>query len=427
MYKQNEVNAQLDEAQRLRNEILATLPAYQRPGPSIAGTVYVWPTRFCNVGCAHCNFAAPTPTGNRSRLDSFHTINAQKRLVTFVNQLGMWKAVLSGGGEPLLEPKVVEYFIERIQSDHLEEIEIITSGFWGKTLHSAHNVLTRLLAAYHQRHKPERVRFLLRLSVDWFHQRILGLEPIKNILLTLNSNEFKDVHCYIRSVLLVGDSTIKRLAADLNAHVGPLKDYQQILTLPQGKHILVYYKNLILDGRLNHESLNTLPIKPSPAALSATFSERFRNAAGQHIPGRTYNGPVVRHLDGLALIIENDGNVKILEATAPDNIPSLYEHDWSSVRRKFYSDPLTVYLLEDGPEALAEMMRELNPAYAQIAADTNQLYYIVDKMLSLSDARLWATVKVLLLHLQRKRLIFDDQILYEAKRYLEHSHGRAPC
>jgi hypothetical protein len=89
-----------------------------------------------------------------------------------------------------------------------------------------------------------------------------------------------------------------------------------------------------------------------------------------------------------------------------------------------YTDPLTIYLLEDGPEALATLMQEFNADMVQLARSTNQLYFIVEKLLQTADARLWATVKVLLLHRERGRHLFDDHLLQEAMHYLKHLERR---
>lgn len=407
------------ESQRLRRQILTGLNPYECPGPPSAGTVYVWPTKYCPVQCAHCNFASPLPGRGRSNSDSFHSANAQSRLVEFVNQLGIWKAVISGGGEPFLELKTVERLVQEVQSERLDEIEVITSGFWGRTPKSAQRILACLADAYRRRSKSDNVKLLLRLSVDWFHRQSIGLEPIENIIRAWDTGGFTELGCYIRSVLMTGDSTIRDLAASLDADLGPIVDYQQDLVLRSGRRVLVYYKNLIIDGRLSPSSLVSLPVALSPMASAAQFSNRFRDASGRLIPALTYTGPVVRHLDGVSLIVEYDGGIKILEATAPDNVPSIYEHDWPSARARLYSDPLTIYLLEDGPEALARLMHEIRADSMQIATDTNQLYYIVDKLLQTPEARLWATVKILLVHRERGRQAFDDRLLQDALRYLD--------
>lgn len=412
------------DSQRLRHQILHALHTYQHPGPSHVGAVYVSPTKFCHVGCDHCNFASLPMRAVPGSRDAFHTMPSQTRLLEFVNQLQAWKVVLSGGGEPLLEPAMVERFIEQVTSERLEEIEVVTSGFWGKTPAAAQKVLARLAHAYHRRASTSHAKFFLRLSVDWFHRQSLGLAPIEEILRVLDRPDFADIHCYIRSVLLLDDSTMEDLATAVGAQLGPLADYQQLLTLPSGRQIPVYYKNLILDGRLSQQNLGLFPVKPSPVASANVFSDRFRDTAGRFIPGLTYGGPIVRHLDGVALDIEHDGSVRILEATAPDNVPSLYTHDWPAAREMLYTDPLTIYLLEDGPEALAALMQDFHADTVRVAKSTNQLYFMVNKLLNTPDARLWATVNVLLLHRERGRYFFDDHLLQEAIQYLKPLEGK---
>ena len=58
------------------------------------------------------------------------------------------------------------------------------------------------------------------------------------------------VDVYIRSVLIDGDRTIVDLAQKLGATLTGMVDFQQTLMLPGGLEIPVYYKNLIVDGRI---------------------------------------------------------------------------------------------------------------------------------------------------------------------------------
>lgn len=412
------------QSDRLRQDILQELDPYPEWTNLPVGTVYISPTKWCPVGCEHCNFASLPARGAQRTRESFHSADAQARLLRFVNQLDAWKIVLSGGGEPLLEPALVERLIESAETARLEEIEVVTSGMWGKTPASALKVLTRLARAYRRRAHPSAVKLVLRLSVDWFHRQAMGLTPILHILRLLDTPEFSDIDCYIRSVLLQNDTTIQALALAIQGELSPLIDYQQTLTLPGGRRILVYAKNLILDGRLNRQKLATLPVALPPASAISEFSRRLRGSTGRFIPGLTYSGPVVRHHWGLSLDILHDGGIRILETTAPDNVPSLYEEDWPTARARLLADPLTIYLLEDGPEALAGLMQEIRPDALQLAQDTNQLYFIVEKLLNTADARLWATVQVLLLQRARGSSYFDDHLLREAIQYLQAIESR---
>ena len=382
-----------DTATIIRKKLIAALPSYNNPGPTDAGTVYVWPTKYCTAWCEHCNFASPLPRRPIKVTDAFHTKYAQDKLISFVNQLGMWKAVLSGGGEPFLEKNTVFRFVRDVQSDKLEEIELITNCFWAKNKSSTYRVLDKLYNSYCRRKTPTNPILTLRLSVDWFHRRRIGLEPIINVIKAWESEQYTNLKCYIRSVLIDNDDTINDLANYLNAEVTPIYDYQQEIILPNCRRLLVYFKNLVIDGRLSRVSFTQYPVKLSTLGKIDHFATRFFNSSGRYIPGLTYNGPCVRH-DSLSLCIENDGTVKILEATSPDNTANLYQNNWIEARNRFYSDPLTIYLLEEGPTAFFKLMSSFLKNTHCFCDSSNKLYYHIDRLLSTSVARLWATVTI---------------------------------
>lgn len=307
-------------------------------------------------------------------------------------------------------------FVERVHTSELAEIEIITSGMFAKDSASCSAVLNDLLRALQRRRDASRVSFTLRLSVDWFHARRIGLSPIVHILKQLRAPEFAAINVYLRSVLIENDSTMSSLAALLGGSLTDIDDYQQWLSLPDGRSILVYYKNLIVDGRLSWQTLKRIGVAPDRRATADLFSRRFLNRNGRHIPARTYNGPRPEILDGVALIVEHDGSVKILEGTAPDRVPCLFERCWDECLDYMYADPVTVFLLEEGPDALAELMLDVNPMATQIAAETNQLYYIVDKLLASPTDRLFAMARILQFHARTGRLAVPSAILGRCRR-----------
>jgi hypothetical protein len=346
----------------------------------------------CPVCCAHCNFASPTRRGDKA---ANRVARHPARVIDFVNTLGSWKVVLSGGGEPMSEPDFVHQFIAEVRPLGLREIEIITSGMFGGGNDSGHAVreLTRTFAG---RPDAATLAFKLRLSVDRFHADRIGLDPIVRIIETACRPGLDTVvGVYIRSVLIEGDETIDRLAARLAATLTPLIDFQQQLILPNGTEIPVYYKNLIVDGRMSWKALQRSGLQPHPAALAPRFVQRFLDPSGRHVPARTYNGPTVKHLAGLALIVEHDGAVKILEGNAPDRVPSLFTHNWDECLDYLYADPLTILLIEEGPLALAELLKEDVPGALSLLAQTNQLYYLADKLLADPMIRLAATGRTL--------------------------------
>lgn len=395
----------MNDLDRIRARLLDSLPPYEEPGPRTASTVYVWPTAVCRVGCDHCNFASPASS---RRISSNLVANNPEQVLAFVADLDSWKVVLSGGGEPFEEVPFVLHFVEKVTTPQLAEIEIITSGMFAATEQSCLEVLEALARAFKSHTDPRPVRLTLRLSVDWFHVERIGLEPIANILRMLSTPQFSFIHVYIRSVLVQNDTTLRDLADLLGGTLTDLIDFQQHLILKDGRRILAYSKNLIVDGRLSWRKLRAMGLAPDERASAENFTNRFRNDQGFHVPGRVYNGPQAVHLPGLALIVEHDGSVKILEGTAPDRVPSLFERSWDECLAFMYRDPLTVYLLEQGPEELAALLAIEDPRAPTISRATNQLYYLADKMLATSQARLIATQKVLEFHRATGRYCAPD-------------------
>lgn len=120
----------------------------------------------------------------------------------------------------------------------------------------------------------------------------------------------------------------------------------------------------------------------------------------KHVPARVYNGPEVVYLDGLACIVEAAGGIKILEGNHPHRYPTLRDTaSWPEARRFLYADPLTVTLVDGGPDALVELIEHEYPHAAEVATATNQLYYLSDRILDDPVVALLATVRAAEEHL----------------------------
>ncbi|MGC4813661.1 hypothetical protein ACLQ29_24290 [Micromonospora sp. DT228] len=337
-----------------------------------------------------------------------------------VNGMGLWKAVLSGGGEPMVEPEFCERFVNEVDSPNLEEIELITSAHFAADEAETLARLNALVAAWRSRAAHlARASLTIRISLDWFHAQRIGVEPAARVIEMLGQPGFEDVHCYVRSVLLERDSTTADLCARLGGQLTEVRDYQQRIQLPDGREILVYYKNLIVDGRMNQRKLSRLPVDLPTESKADVFGKRFVGESGEHVPARTYNGPQVRHLDGLACLILDDGSVRILEGNDPHRSPSARAvSGWDEAIEFLYTDPLTVYLVDHGPQALAQLLAQSFPDAARVATDTNQLYHLTELLLATPERRLCAMLYALDIHLKEGRVTADRAVVEQAWRTL---------
>lgn len=402
---------------RLREQIIGNLPAYARHGPTHASTCYVWPSSECPVGCGHCNYASPV---SLERLTRYSVARDPDPVLRLMNSMGLWKAVLSGGGEPMVEPEFCELFVNRIDSPNLAEIELITAAHFATGEASTDQALRRLVDAWRTRSAGlAKANFAVRISLDWFHAQRIGVGPAANVIRRLSEPDMNDVGCYIRSVLLDNDSTMADLAEMLGGELTELKDYQHEIVIPGGRTILVYYKNLIVEGRMNQRKLSRLPIGLPTASRADVFGKRFVDDSGKHVPARTYNGPTVRHLDGLACLITDDGLARILEGNDPNRCADVRELDsWPHAVAYLYADPITVYLVDNGPQLLAGLMADAFPDSATMAADTNQLYHLTELLLASPERRMYAMLRALELHVDEGRVTVDQALVDRAWRAL---------
>ncbi|MET7620106.1 hypothetical protein [Streptomyces sp. NPDC005408] len=347
------------------------------------------------------------------RLTRYSVAREPDPVLRLMNGMGLWKAVLSGGGEPMVEPEFCERFVHEIDSPHLEEIELITSAHFAEDEEATQRQVRRLVEAWRSRPGHlSKASLSIRISLDWFHAQRIGVEPAARVISVLGEDDLRDVNCYIRSVLLADDTTFVQLADRLGGQLTEIRDYQQEILLPDGRSILIYHKNLIVEGRMNQRKLDRLPVGLPTESRADVFGERFKDTRGKHVPARVYNGPQVRQLDGLACLIEDDGKVRILEGNDPGRSPNVRRtDDWDEAVRYLYADPLTVYLVDNGPQELAVLLADAFPDSVQMAADTNQLYHLTELLLSTPERRLYGMLKTLGLHIDEGRTSADGSLL----------------
>jgi hypothetical protein len=323
--------------------------------------------------------------------------------------MGLWKAVLSGGGEPMVEREFCADFFRRVASPDLEELELITAAHFATSEYETRRGLEPLVEAWMSRPDHERVKFRIRVSLDWFHAEKIGVAPAANAIRAVDTGGLGEADIYIRSVLLSGDDTTGALAKTLGAQRNPIDDYREELLLSSGRTVVVYYKNLILDGRITPGRLEKMPVGlPSESRVDA-FGKRFERPDGRQIPARTYNGPEVKHLDGLACLVEDDGRIRILEGNDISRSPYVASVDsWHQAIHEIYKDPLSIFLVEEGPAELAVLMKEHYADSASLETDTNQLYHLAEMLLSTADRRLTAMLLVLAKHLDEGIVSLPD-------------------
>ncbi len=370
--------------------------------PRTASSVWVWPSAYCPVGCGHCNYASPRPT---RRLDRRTVIEDPAGLLAFISEMEPTQIVLSGGGEPMTEEDFCRYVIARADAPELKEIKLVTSGHFATSEAAARASINGLVDAWRARDESvSRIKLTLRVSLDWFHAERIGVEPAANIIRAMQRPELRDVGLAIRSIELDDDTTLSRLAAETGGLLRRSED-GWVLELDGGRPVKIRSGSLIFDGRMSRRKLERLPVRPPERPSTGSLAERVRAGGGHYVPAMAYETASGRMLEGLLCVVEDNGNVKILDGNAPDRTPTVFTHPtWRAARDHLYADPLSRFLVQEGPHALAELLDDAYPGSTEVGRSMNQLYYLVDPLLRTPARRLYATLRVIeALHLPVSR------------------------
>ena len=115
-------------------------------GKSLAS---IFPTKFCDAGCAHCFFKSDKDNMTmypRERCEfSDYGI---KKFIEFINKSNNGYLLVIGGGEPFKKYKNILEIIEKVKTDRLI---LVTNGIWGKDYREAKKVIFELYEMFKKR------------------------------------------------------------------------------------------------------------------------------------------------------------------------------------------------------------------------------------------------------------------------------------
>ena len=100
-----------------------------------------WVTKLCPAKCSSCFFKSNMYTGDRVKEKYELSDIGVENLIKFVNESNNSYLMLSGGGEPMIRPKVINKIIRETKTDR---IVIVTSGIWAGTKENAEKYIDEL-------------------------------------------------------------------------------------------------------------------------------------------------------------------------------------------------------------------------------------------------------------------------------------------
>lgn len=336
------------QAEVFRSQLLAQIDPTVQPLPSRPSVGFVWPTEFCTVGCAHCNFPLTSSRRSRSRLLANHG----EEVSHWLSQARARAIVVCGGGEPLDEPEFV--LASLVWAARLGLTwGIYTSGVSLKRPRAAADSLREWDAAW-QDEADGSSHPTIRLSVDAFHEERVGLEPVIEWI-----REAQRAVCHwhlsLRALRVQGDDSLHRLASALGASTHFVSRDCGHLVLPSGRRIPFERKAFVFDGLgraalLTHRGMR-LDESDSEAvrALLSLFGDE--GVLGRPLSTRL----TVSHRE-LDLEIHADGIAHILESSASDMRLSILRCSWEQVRDQYFRDPILHLVAAEGLPGVAELI-----------------------------------------------------------------------
>lgn len=328
-----------------RRELLELTPApvgLLAENPTFA---FVWPTLHCSIGCAHCNFGS-VPLGAKTERRAIDPAS----LVAWLHEARAEHLVLCGGGEPLDDP---EFCLETVASCSASAMNfgIYTSG---SSLSRPRRPAEYLREWQRAWGAPSDRKFSIRLSVDVFHERRIGLDDLAEWI-TLVTKNFPDWRLSLRGLRVIGDDSFEKLACALHGELRPYGERGLRLALPTGRLIPIERMAYIVDGRGSLDLLHR-----SGLALPGEHKQSIESWMVLVARSRRLGRPLSRRLTvsskRVDLEIHPDAAIHVLESQARDHRASYRDLGWDEMRASYYRDPIIHAVAAGGLEFVARVI-----------------------------------------------------------------------
>ena len=410
------------------------------------------PTDNCSISCPNCIYSSSN--NNSSKLPKLSILDC-KKIVKIFSEAGVKMVIFSGGGEPFENLKTVLFIIENLPT--LRDVVIITNGYFASNDTETKYLLDKIYSAATNKRKIKgfkKTKILLRLSLDKDHYLQVPAENVKNIISYFKKNKKnKYFQLIIRTILNdayyiknlfkdnLGLSLLPRVAENSNKF--PIIDGMPCgwFSDKNNFEIPTIFKPQYYTGRITREKKSSLAINSyeeiikSELKSGSKFNLCLRGPKGEghnyyenivrghnfwrkKIKNRVYNSKKNDMKKALALYVTADSRLII-----NNGVPDMYVlvkniNHWSSFINFIKQDPVQFFILENGPLAIKNLMREIIVTLDRQIIKANFVFSI--NLLSLNSplARLFATVYLInKYYLEDKVIIHSDAVLLFIKKF----------
>lgn len=354
----------------------------------------VWLTKLCNGNCDHC-FSKPPKEYDYKRLKEYQfTEFGVKRLINFINESNCAYLMISGGGEPMFYKKALFEIVEKAEA---EKIVIVTNGVWGQDYRSAKDIIDELYQKILLRGKKSEI--VIRISVDRFHEKSLGIDMIPNIFKVFKEH-YSDVDGFrLMFHSIIDDPTMEKVASIIpNADLSPEEIYNSSDSETINK--IIPRKKILRSGdycvsvgyaKLFYPNFKANINEIDKGKLFEIFDDDIIKSENGN-PALTFNNDGTIGLD---FWIKYNGNVTTWGNQICNDYYSIYVNSYKEIKEKTIGNILSYSFLDKGYFYRENIINEINP-HAVIRSKAVQLRnYSSAMLLEESSTKLYYGLRVI--------------------------------
>jgi len=407
------------EAEKVRKNLIDEFPLHSHDLRYPLSVAYIWPTKYCPLGCAHCMYASP----KLQEIDK-KMILSRKAIENFIHISKMGKLdslVISGGGEPMLEWETVQTLVRDASYDFCE---VITSGYFLVNDDLTKKYLSGLQKVLSNRKKKKKSHnFCLRISIDEYHQKVVKLEWIKKLIFLLKEDaglphdkrSYPDIKLYFRT-LLIEDKTVEELAELTGAHLTSMENYERQLIFDDKKNppfsLSVMYKDMRFVGRGKSAKVKTL----------IGFDQYFESYTKKENDVQLgMGGSYVKHglkhklIKGVDVFVTHEGDVLPYGGVGDIDFNLYKSKNYKLLLTKLFKDIISRTLLLKGLHHIEEIDMEVDPHVFERVRNKNWLASVADESLATAAQRLYVTIRLFQTYINSGELKQEELSPYAKK------------
>lgn len=410
--REGEINNVFVQPRKFIDEIInnVKIPKEKRKkfeGKSLAS---IFPTKFCDAGCAHCFFKSDKKVKVFPQEQCEFSDYGMERFIEFINKSNNGYLLVIGGGEPFKKYEQILKIVEEVKTDRLI---LVTNGMWADNFREAKKVIFELYEKFNKR--VTKTKLILRLSIDKWHAKKIGYEVINNIIDVYKKYFYDEEDFELQLHTLIGDNILdeilnmrkdfeiirtKETGISDNEEVVKISPYRCRLNFNDGYVIYVGIAKLFystLKPRLidNEEHIEK--------AIKIFDDDMEHSAFDNPSVILNKNGTL-----GLNFWVNYNGNVALWGNQQLTDLKNIYCNNYEDIIESYYNNVINYSFLEKGYKYRTNIIDEVNHKAVIRSKAINIRDYAGAAILEENKTTLYYAIRVIKDYIEEGKLKKED-------------------